>query len=465
MSIACPSAAATMPRDRLARVGEAMVRHRRAILTIQWVVVIFYLTLVALPAFRELPPESAHLWNDLTRFAQFVFWGIWWPFVILSVMLLGRAWCGLLCPEGALTELASRHGLGRAIPRWIKWSGWPFTAFLATTVYGQLVSVYEYPKPVLLILGGSTLAAIAVGFLYGRGTRVWCRHLCPVSGVFGLLARLAPLHFAVDRGAWRRSLGAHHEPVTCAPLVDLRDMKRAKDCQMCGKCSGHRSAIVLSARAPGAGVLGMTAVEPDRWEARLLVFGAIGVALGAFQWSASPWFVAVKQAVATWLIEHDALLLLQDHAPWWVLTHYPETNDVFTWLDGTLIVGYIGATALAVGGSLWLALLAAARLLRRPGFHLALAYTLTPLAGASVFLGLSMLTVNLLRAEGFSLAWVAAARVGLLAAALAWSAWLAWHRIATAKDVSVRRRAAARGALMTGMSVPVFAWALLFFAW
>jgi hypothetical protein len=99
-------------------VGDALRRHRRAILALQWVVVGFYALLVLVPALLPLPPVDASIVTNLTLFAQFAFWGIWWPFVIASTMVLGRAWCGLLCPEGTLTEFASRHGLGRSIPRW-----------------------------------------------------------------------------------------------------------------------------------------------------------------------------------------------------------------------------------------------------------------------------------------------------------------------------------------------------------
>ncbi|MCR4332775.1 MAG: 4Fe-4S binding protein, partial [Sulfuricaulis sp.] len=182
--------------------GDAMRRHRSVIQAIQWTVVVVYFALVIIPAFLPLPPDSAHLYDNLTRLAQFAFWGIWWPFVMVSMMLMGRVWCGVFCPEGSLTELVSRRGMQYPIPRWIRWGGWPFVAFVMTTVFGQLLSVYEYPKATLLILGGSTLMALAVGFVYGRGARVWCRYLCPASGVFGLLARLAPLHFHVDRTAW-----------------------------------------------------------------------------------------------------------------------------------------------------------------------------------------------------------------------------------------------------------------------
>ena len=170
-------------RARLARAGDFLRDHQLAIQRMQWAIVIVYVALLVLPALLPLPDRSASVFNNLSIVAQFAFWGIWWPFVLLSMPLFGRAWCGLFCPEGALTEWASRHGRGGAIPRWMRWGGWPFVAFALTTVYGQLVSVYQYPWAVAVVLGGSTVAAIIVGWLYGKDKRVWCKYQCPVIGV------------------------------------------------------------------------------------------------------------------------------------------------------------------------------------------------------------------------------------------------------------------------------------------
>ncbi|WP_460840526.1 4Fe-4S binding protein [Noviherbaspirillum agri] len=423
------STGAPARRGVLAHLGTAMARHRRVILGMQWIVVLFYLVLLVVPAFMPVPPEDAHIYSNLRLFAQFMFWGIWWPFVMLSTMLLGRVWCGVFCPEGALTEMVSRHGLGLAIPRWIRWSGWPFVAFVCTTVYGQLVSVYEYPEAALLVLGGSTVAAVGIGFFYGKGKRVWCRYLCPANGVFGLLAKVAPLHFRVDEEAWKRDT-SRAPMVNCAPLIDIRHMKSASACHACGRCSDYRGAVQLAARNPASEILNTNNKSTSTEEALTLVFGVIGIATAAFQWSSSPWFVRMKTAAATWLIDHDSFWLLQDNAPWWLLTHYPAAGDVFTWLDGLCILAFILGGGLALGTAVFAPVWGAARLLKAPQLSWQrLSLALVPLAGTSVFLGLSMLTLGHLKAEGMALSWVPPTRISLLIAGSSFSAWLGWRLI------------------------------------
>lgn len=453
-------------RGGLAAVGDLLRRHRGAIAALQWAIVLIYAVLVVVPAFMPLPASSESIVSNLRLAAQFAFWGVWWPFVIASIMLLGRAWCGLLCPEGALTEFASRHGLGRSIPRWMRWPGWPLAAFALTTIYGQLVSVYEYPDATLLILGGSTLAAVAVGAVYGKGgKRVWCRQLCPVNGVFALLAKVAPLHYLTDAQKWKQYRGPH-ERVDCAPLLDLRHLKSASDCHACGRCSDHRDgAITLTLRSPNREILesaATPAASANPYPARLLVFGLLGLAPGAFQWSASPGFVAIKQGAAQWLIERGYdTFWFRDDLPWWLLTHQRDAGDVFSLLDGFSILAFMAASTLVLGGASWLALRAAARLCGGLRWN-ALALALVPIAGAGLFLGLSMLTLTQLRAEGIVPHWIGPARVALLGAAGAWSAWLG-ARLVAVHAATFGRRCAAWLVFMLPVALWVAIWAEFFF--
>jgi polyferredoxin len=480
-------------RSGLARLGDWMAAHRNAIVVLQWVIVTLYAVLVVLPALlphpnpearlfssdfgaaslvapaccttpggaalQEKMPAAAAWYERLVLLAQYLFWGIWWPFVILSMMLVGRVWCGVLCPEGALAEFASRHGRGGAIPRWMRWAGWPFLAFVLTTVYGQLISVYEYPQAALLILGGSTVAAVGVGYLYGRGKRVWCRYLCPVSGVFALLARLAPIHFKVDRDTWNTHPQRIHA-VDCPPLLNVKRLDGMAQCHACGRCSGHRDAVALAMRSPSAEIVGGDAPKP--WEAPLLLFGMLGVATGAFQWTVSPWFVRLKQATAGWLIDHDADWLFGDSPAWWLLTRYPAENDVFTWLDGAVILVWIFGVAMLLGGTAWLAMRAAARVAGADWRRLALG--LTPLAGLGLFLGLSMMTATHLRAEGVALGWLANLRIALLAIAVLWSAWLGLRLSGDGRGPA-SRRGLAFAVWLLPVTLVTANWWLIFFVW
>ncbi|WP_248797742.1 4Fe-4S binding protein [Pseudomonas sp. MWU13-2105] len=448
----------------LQQLGDGMRRHASRIRTAQWLVVAFYAVLLVLPAILPLPDSQARLLDNLTLLAQFLFWGIWWPFVLLSMVLFGRLWCGVLCPEGTLSEWASHYGKGLGVPRWLRWGGWPTLAFCLTTLYGQLISVYDYPQAALLILGGSTLAAIGVGLLFARGKRVWCRYLCPVSGVFALLARLAPVHFQVDEQRWQANAGPRLPPPNCAPLLDIRRMRGASDCHACGRCSGQRDAVRLIARSSNQEILQATAQPLSPWDSRLLLFGVIGLAMGAFQWTVSPWFVSLKQQLANWLVGHDLLWPLQDNAPWWLLTHYPQLNDSFSWLDGFSIILYLGTSALLLGAGLLILLRLAAWIARAPQLYRALSLSLTPLGGAGLFLGLSATTVKLLRYEGLLLGWVQAARAGLLLAAIGWSLWLGWKLLGQ-QNLAPLRRGGAGACLLLASGLVGYGWWLQFWGW
>jgi len=465
-------------RARIARVGDVLRDHQRAIRRLQWAIVGVYVFLLAVPAILPLPDRTASVFNNLTILAQFAFWGVWWPFVLVSIPLFGRAWCGLFCPEGALTEWASGHGRGGAIPHWMRWGGWPFVAFALTTIYGQLVSVYQYPWAAAAVLGGSTVAAMIIGWLYGREKRVWCKYLCPVSGVFNLLAKLAPWHYRVDPQAWRGPV-RRIESINCAPLLPLRHMKGAAECHMCGRCSDYRGAIALSARSPEAEIVGVA--EGDGWQTALIVFGLMGLAVGAFLWSASPWFVTIKQTAATWLVEHDVYWPLAQNAPWFILTHYPEVNDSFSWLDGAVVLVFIAGAALCVGGPVFAGLWLADRILparRRPGVldasgrllrgRLAgvhkLAQGLIPAGGVGVFLGLSATTLTLLHHEGVPTGWANAVRFLLLGLALAWSLRFEW-RLAGLRCRRWPVRATAVGMVGLGLVPFCVAWVLFFAVW
>lgn len=447
----------------LTQAGHAMRRHAGVIRRLQWAVVLFYCVLLVIPALLSLPPAEAGILNNLTLLAQFLFWGLWWPFVLLSVVLFGRFWCGVLCPEGALSEWASQRGLGRGTPRWMRWGGWPTLAFLLTTLYGQLISVYDYAQAALLILGGSTLAAMLVGFLYGRGKRVWCRYLCPVSGVFGLLAKLAPVHFHVDEQRWRANAAPHLPPPNCAPLLDIRRMRGASACHACGRCSGQRDAVQLIARSSNEEIVRYGNNPDSQWEVRLLLYGVIGLAMGAFQWTVSPWFINLKQAMAEWLVARDIFWPLEANAPWWLLTHYPQVNDAFTWLDGLAISLYLLAASVLLGGGLQLLMHVSSRLTgQTPAFARQLLLCLIPLGAAGLFLGLSATTVKLLRYEGLALLWVQPTRAALLLAAIGWCLWLSW-RVCVA--LPAPRKAALLLSMALACSLIGYGWWLQFWGW
>lgn len=347
---------------RLAVCGHWLHRRQDWLRAAQWAVLALYLTLLLGPLLAPASP--------LPMLAQAVFWGLWWPGVLLSMLLLGQFWCGLLCPDGAVTECASRHGQGRKAAPWMR-AGWlPLVLFAGVTLASDALDAQRSAWGVLVSVGGVSLAALAAGLRYGRGKRLWCRHLCPMAGLFSLLARGSALHFRVDRARWDAAPKPVPKPVDCPLLLDVRRLVSNEKCNMCGRCSGHRGAVTLAWRSPGAEIATLTAAEARPWEAAGICFVLLGL------------------------------------APAGALAH----GDWRGILALTLAMGIASAVLLwlAAWGNRALAIL--------------LSYGLIPLGGAALFLSALGRSAQILAGQGIDSApLLAVLRPAILAAALVWS--------------------------------------------
>ncbi|MBI5100670.1 MAG: 4Fe-4S binding protein [Nitrospirae bacterium] len=127
---------------------------------------------------------------------------LWLALVIstaISVLLAGRFYCGWICPFGALSEL-----LGRLpVRKWNISSGsdgdWRRLKYpalgisIAAALAGRRPESGNYETYVTLFsLSGSYLSWGLVGLTLIANVRVrrfWCRYLCPVAALTGLLSR------------------------------------------------------------------------------------------------------------------------------------------------------------------------------------------------------------------------------------------------------------------------------------
>jgi 4Fe-4S binding domain len=454
-------------RYNLAYVGNWLARHQKLIRLMQWTIILIYACLILIPVFLPLPDESARLFHHLTLFAGFLFWGIWWPFVLISIIFFGRLWCGVLCPEGALSEFSNRHGREKSIPKWIRWGGWPFVAFGITTLYGQMISVYQYPKPVLLILGGSTLAAMVVGFLYGKSSRVWCKYLCPVTGVFNLLARLSPWRYQPLPEPWNTNQVQQINNVRCPTLLPLPQMTGAANCLMCGKCGIAKNSIQLTMRSPNEEIVVHGGKKNSFFDSLLILYGLCGLALGAFQWTNSFWFAHYRDVIDSWFLAHQLTGIFNTHVPWWIFTHYPERGDVFTWMYGFEVIAYILLVGFAIGAILTALISLSVKItgqLTLSRFN-HLSQSLIPLGACSVFIGLSANTTSMLQKyANLGFMWVNDLKCILLFLATLWSFLLA-YKIIRRYTHSFFRQMFSLFIMLINFAMINYSWILVLYIW
>ena len=364
--------------------------------------------------------------------ANWLIWGAWFPLVFLSVLLSARSWCGMLCPMGAASEWANGLGPKLAVPKWLRWSGTPIVSFVVVTVFGQTLGVRDYPDAILIVFGVVFLAAVVLGFLYGRGgnKRPWCRHACPIGLLLGVFSRLG----VMDLGPKRPRPGgdAYTERGMCPTMIDLKRKTESRHCIMCARCvhPGQPGGLALRLRPPGEEIAEIRRHHPSASEVWFLFTGT-GIALGGFLWLVLPQYQWLRQTVGVWAVEHGWTWIGRP-GPSWLMVVHPEAREVFVWLDFLLTVGWMLGTMLALTALLAALTAASAALAGRfgavggfGGRFVQLGYAIAPAAMISLLLGLGGELFALLPGGAGG-----ALKAVLLVAATAWGMWFGWRILA-----------------------------------
>ncbi len=188
------------------------------------------------------------------NFGSLVFWGLWWsPFMIVSLLLLGRVWC-YICPIGAINTFLQRFSRNHRFPTFLnkrKILGLSFSVLSITAItfifarlplykLGVVSSPVKTGIYFLLFLG----LAVCVTLLFER--RVFCRYICPVTGVMSVTSKLTPIEFVHEK-----AVGVRH----CV-TAEFQSSYLSTDhrCVYCMACTTEKpdATVKMKFRWPGA---------------------------------------------------------------------------------------------------------------------------------------------------------------------------------------------------------------------
>lgn len=165
---------------------------------------------------------------------------------LVAALLVGRVFCGGVCPLGAIQDLVVLRPL--QLPRAVdRWGGWFRYVYLAAAVwfaaqaepardfvicrFDPFVGFFRLHGSVWLLTFGGAL--LLVGTVIGRP---YCRFLCPYGGLLAIVARFAfkPVRITPDE---ELDCGLCAESCPFGAVRQLR--ADSADCMACARCFAH----------------------------------------------------------------------------------------------------------------------------------------------------------------------------------------------------------------------------------
>ncbi|MBL7219653.1 MAG: cyclic nucleotide-binding domain-containing protein [Phycisphaerae bacterium] len=241
------------------------------------------------------------------RVANGLVWGLWWPFLIIAFLLMGRLWCAI-CPIALIGRIVRRLGcLGRKPPEWMKKYSGPMVlaGFLLIIWFEHCFRMIYNPAAtgwlLLALMGAATVSCL----IYQRES--WCRYMCPLGGLGAGYAAGSTIHVRANPNVCVTQCTTHEcfkgvgDSPGCPVFHHPMYASDGQYCKMCMECLNvcpHGSAR-LYLRPPLQGIWRVGGLSEALAPFASVMFFAFVVMLASHRsaWVAEPvWYTGVLLA-------------------------------------------------------------------------------------------------------------------------------------------------------------------------
>jgi len=169
-------------------------------------------------------------------------WGMWWVFLVLAFLLLGRVWC-TVCPLSTAGRIASRiWSLASPPPGFLKTHGLYLIpiGFVLIIWAEHFFHMTTNPRATGFLLIALISLAVLFALFFERET--WCRYLCPLGNFGGIFSLSAILFVRSNSNVCSTLCNTHNcvkgsdEYDGCPVFHHPLFAKNAQICKLCFNC-------------------------------------------------------------------------------------------------------------------------------------------------------------------------------------------------------------------------------------
>jgi ferredoxin len=175
-------------------------------------------------------------WN----LATILTWTIWWTFLIVFIVFLGRIWC-TMCPAATLGDWAKKIlNLKKKYPYFLRNSWLQTSLFIVLTLLFFIFEIGNSPFLTAVLLTILMLSAIIFGMIFER--RTFCRYVCPIGSMIGVYSMFAPVELRNENGrvcfehVEKDCYKGNKNSEGCSMLLYPGGLKENTNCNFCMDC-------------------------------------------------------------------------------------------------------------------------------------------------------------------------------------------------------------------------------------